>query len=296
MSQVKVLRQAENLVGEGPVWDSVGQALYWVDILSKQYFRDDLKGGFETTTVDRHIGAVLPTQRSGELLLMVRDGFQLRSPEGEIVDLCLPLADVPTIRFNDGKVDPRGRAYGGTMPYDWQSGAEHGELYRLHVRADSAQLTTVESPVKLANGLGWSPDGATLYFIDSGDFVVYAYDYDVDSGKASGRRVLASVEPVDGLPDGLTVDAEGAVWVAMHGAGRVRRYLPGGELDREIVLPATQLTSVCFAGPDLDLLIVTSARLGLTDEALATQPLAGSVFSVDAGVRGLPSTPWRVDA
>jgi len=289
MSDVDVLQHAEAIVGEGPAWDARTSTLWWVDILGCTGHWNDLNGRTGSFTIDRHLGAILPSADEGELLLMVRDGFQVRGAEGGIRDLALPLTGDPAVRFNDGKVDPRGRAFGGTMAYDWQHGRALGALFRL----DGSSVATIESDVRLANGLGWSPDGTTFYFVDSGAQTVHAYDYDLDAGIPRNRRVFAEVPAALGLPDGLAVDDEGCVWIAVHGAGEVRRYTPEGECVRTMPLPATQVTSLCFAGADRTSLVVTSARLLLDEAELERQPLAGSVFVFDAGVSGPPATPWQ---
>lgn len=288
MIEVDVLQRAEAIVGEGPAWDARTGILWWVDILASTGHWNDLNGQTGTFTIDRHLGAILPTADVGEQLLMVRDGFQLRGADGAVRDLCLPLSDNPAVRFNDGKVDPRGRAFGGTMAYDWQNGPPLGALSRL----TGPNLVEVEADVRLANGLGWSPDGTRFYFTDSGAQTTYVYDYDVDSGIPHNRRVFAEIPRSEGLPDGLAVDDEGCVWIALHGAGQVRRFAPDGRCVRTVAVPATQVTSLCFAGADRTTIAVTSARFMLSPAELERQSLAGSVFAFDAGVSGPAATPW----
>ena len=299
MTTVEVLQHAEAIVGEGPVWDARAQTLHWVDILAGTAHSTTLDGRTSSFAVDGHLAGVLPTADPDQLLLMMRDGFRLRKVDGTLLDLALPLAEHPGIRFNDGKVDPHGRAFGDTMAYEWQTGEPVGALYRLDADADAltatapaAEVTTIEAGARLSNGIGWSPDSALMYFTDSGAQAIYVYDYDLDAGTPRNRRVFLEVPPEDGLPDGLAVDDDGFVWIALHGSGTVRRYTPEGALDRVVEIPATQVTSLCFVGPSLDRIAVTSARYLLTPETLADQPLAGSVFVFDAPAPGPAATPW----
>lgn len=300
MRDIEVLQRATAIVGEGPTWDAITNTLWWVDILGCTAYGNDLNGAIQSFTIDRHLAAVMPGSNDGELLLLVRDGFQVRSAEGSVRDLLLPFANEPTIRFNDGKVDPRGRAIAGTMAYEWQTGAPKGGLYRLDVSpyfttdADGprATLVTIESSTRLSNGLGWSPDGSILYFTDSGAQTTYKYEYDLDTGTACNRQVFVEIPAADGVPDGLTVDDEGCVWIALHGAGAVRRFTPSGVLERTISFPVSQVTSMCFVGPKRDMIAVTSARLMLDAAALEREPLAGSVFVFDSPATGPAATPW----
>jgi sugar lactone lactonase YvrE len=239
----------------------------------------------------------------GELLLLLRDGFYVRGSDGDVVPLARPLAETPEIRFNDGKVDPRGRAFGGSMPY--AVGPPDAVLYRLDSPGlspgdESSELdspavaTPCVSGLSLSNGLGWSPDGRQMYLIDSQPGTVWRYDYDLDTGAMSDPEVLLQVSRQGGvMPDGLTVDDDGCLWVALWGAGECHRYSPDGRLDRVIALPVTQPTSMCFAGADLSTLIITTATYGLDEAALAAQPLAGGVFALDANCTGPAATPWR---
>lgn len=288
MTTVEVLREAAADVGEGPTWDAATQTLVWVDVHGCAVHREDLAGGFTSTVLDRHVGAALPSATAGELLLVLRDGFYTLGPDGP-APIATPLADRPEIRFNDGKVDPRGRAFGGTMPYDTQ-GDRAGALYRL----DPPGVATVcVDPVKLANGMGWTSDERSMYFVDSGTHQVHRYAYDVETGTMAAAELFLECDPAQGMPDGLTIDHDDCVWIAFWGAGQIRRFTPQGQLDRVVDLPITQPTSMCFAGPDLSTLVITSARFSLDEPALAAQPLAGALFAVDVGCSGPAATPWN---
>lgn len=287
MSAVDVLRETTADVGEGPAWDAATDTLVWVDVHAGAVYRDDMWGGWQEIVVDRHVGAALPSARVGELLLVLRDGFYTHGSDGPTA-IATPVADQPAIRFNDGKVDPRGRAFAGTMPY--ARGELPGALYRLD---PPGVATACVDPVLLSNGLGWSADERTMYLVDSAAQRVRRFAYDAESGELGQEDVFLTVDPADGMPDGLTVDHDDCLWIAFWGAGQVRRYTPNGRIDRVVDLPVTQPTSVCFAGPDLSTLVITTARYSLDGSALAAQPLAGSLFAADVRCSGPAATPWN---
>lgn len=288
-SNPELLRTATADVGEGPAWDAATGTLLWVDIHACEVYREDLGGGTRTTRLDCHVGAALPSATAGEVLLLVRDGFRVLGTDGSVTELVSPLSDRPDVRFNDGKVDPRGRAFGGTMPYTAGASPE-GALYRLD--PGPAAVPCVQ-PLHLSNGLGWTPDATGMYLIDSGAQTVFRYAYDADEGTLSDQRSFLELPSAEGMPDGLTVDDDGGVWVALWGAGAIRRYTPDGRLDRVVELPVSQPTSMCFVGPDLTTLAITTARYALDESALAAEPLAGSLFAVDVGCSGPAATPWQ---
>jgi sugar lactone lactonase YvrE len=191
---------------------------------------------------------------------------------------------VPRARFNDGKCDPAGRFLAGTMAYDLTSGA--GCLYRLDPDRSVTRLLT---GVTISNGLAWSGDGTTLYYIDSPAQGIDAFDYDVETGRLANRRRLVEIPHDAGLPDGMTIDEDGCLWVGLYGGSAVHRYTPAGKLDVTVSFPATNITCPVFGGPGFGVLYVTSARDGLDDRELADQPHAGAVFAADVGTRGLPA-------
>jgi sugar lactone lactonase YvrE len=193
-------------------------------------------------------------------------------------------ADVPTNRMNDGKCDPGGRFWAGTMAFEVTPGA--AALYRLD---PDLQVTRVVSGVTLSNGLGWSLDGRQMFYIDSMSHGVDVFDFEPADGSLGERRRLITIAPDEGLPDGMTVDAEGCLWVALHGSGSIRRYTPDGHVDRVVRVPPTMVTSCAFGGPDLTDLYITTMNLGLSEEARRAQPLAGGLFRCQPGVRGLPA-------
>ncbi|MFF3088732.1 SMP-30/gluconolactonase/LRE family protein [Streptomyces nojiriensis] len=286
---------------EGPVWHAGRGDLLWVDITAGLVHRaplvarDDDSGlpdvGTRTTvSLDRPVGAVAPCA-SGGLLAAAGTTFLRIDEAGVATEFAAPVVpdDGTPRRFNDAKCDPGGRLLGGTMAYDATPGA--GTLYRLD---PDGTVTTVLSPVTISNGLGWSPDGRLLYYADSPTRRVDVFDHDPVTGALSARRPFADTGPA-GMPDGLAVDTEGRVWVAVWGAGLVRAYTPDGALHAVVTVPASQVSSCAFAGPDLDLLIITTASDGLTAAQLAAQPHAGRIFICRPGATGLPVAPFADD-
>ncbi len=201
-----------------------------------------------------------------------------------LVPLAVPVeAGTPDTSINDGKTGPDGRLYFGTR--DLAQRREMGGLYRLDDDLAARRLT---DRVTAGNGIDWSPDASVLYFVDSGDYRVWAFDFDGRDGSISRKRVFASVAEPDGLPDGLTVDATGGVWVALYGGGRLHRYAPDGQLTDVIPVPVRYPTSCAFAGPGLDTLVVTSAYARIEDAGETRQELDGAVLAAKAGVAGKP--------
>lgn len=271
-------------LGEGPVWDSTAGCLWFVDIHGRSVHRLDASAG----TVARHdvarqIGAAIP-RTDGGLVLALDNGIHLYTWGESTTELVIPVGDGdPAIRMNDAKCDPRGRLWAGTMATDFRPGVS--TLFRFGRRGAFAAVRGCA----LANGLGWSPDGTRMYFVDSRRRIVEAFDYDVETGEISGRRTWLTVPEADGWADGLTVDAEGGVWVAMYLNGAVHRYDPDGALSEVIRLPTRKVTSVCFGGTGLADLYVTSASSGLSARELEAEPQAGFVFVVPGAGAGQPT-------
>ncbi|KUL44881.1 SMP-30/gluconolactonase/LRE family protein [Streptomyces regalis] len=270
----EVAIRAEAELGEGPTWDPDGGRLIWIDILgSRIHTYDPVSGRRSVRTTPQHIGAVKP-RAGGGLVLNLRDGVGLLDPDDTF--RWLHHEPVPGRRANDAAVAPDGSLWAGTMRYDEAPGG--GTLSR--VTGDGA-VEVVLDDVAVSNGTGWSPDGSLMYYIDSPTRRVDVFDH--ADGRAVNRRPLVEIEDGAGFPDGLTVDAEGCVWVALWEGSAVRRYTPDGELDRVIPLPVPRVTACAFAGPDLTDLYITTARVGLA----SPPPLAGSVFVVPGAGKGL---------
>lgn len=274
--------ESKDILGEGPVWSVDEQALYWVDIKRALLQRLTLKTGKHTTwKMPSDIGSYA-LRESGEAVVALRTGFAFFDfDSGDIEPIVDPEAHLPGNRFNDGKCDRQGRFWAGTMAETEDSPS--AAFYRLDV---DGSCHTMRTGVTVSNGLGWSPDNKIMYYTDSPTCNIYAYDFDLASGAIHNERVFVHHE--DGFPDGLTVDAEGYVWGAKWDGWKVVRYAPNGTVDRVVDMPVQRPTSCMFGGPNLTQLFITSASIDLTEAELAQQPLAGSVFVVETGVKGLP--------
>jgi sugar lactone lactonase YvrE len=270
-------------LGEGPRWDAATGTLLWVDILGHRVHRYDPATGRDSVVpVSGIVSLALPRRRGG-VVIGLPDGLHLLDGEHSPLIAGIETERVDT-RTNDGACDAAGRLWVGTMALDERSPV--AALYR--VDSDLA-VTTVLTGTTISNGLGWSPSGRNFYFIDSPTRRVDVFDHDPDTGALERRRPFAAVEVEGAVPDGLAVDAEGGVWVALHGGWGLRRYAPDGELAATVELPVARVTSCCFGGDGLRDLYVTTRRDGLSASELAAQPLAGALLRLDAGVAGLPT-------
>ncbi|XP_071508885.1 regucalcin-like [Diadema antillarum] len=296
---VEVVQENVGFLLEGPHWDDVTNTLLYVDIVGNTIYRyDPSSGQSKSVNIGETVGAAVPTA-SGRTLASgaSRVGFvDWESGDFETVaSLDLP----PFTRFNDSKCDPVGRYWTGTMGYEvTASGAElpaktkRGCLYRLD---GGNKLSTHVQNVTISNGLAWTADHSTMYYIDSFSFAVDAFDYDIKTGDISNRRRVITIPESAGFPDGMCIDSEDMLWVAVFGAGSVNRYNPRtGELLRTVNLPVTIITSCCWGGAGLDELYVTTAKVSLTEEQLKTQDKAGSLFRVTGlGVKGVKGQPYQ---
>ena len=270
-------------LGEGVRWNAKEQRLYWVDIENHLFYRYDPTQGSsgkpERFDVGQPVG-VLAFREKGGLVMGAKAGLGTWDFASESFTLvAAPEAGKANARFNDGAVDPAGRFWAGTMT---PTGAT-SSLYRLD---PDGSVHTMETGLGISNGVGWSLDGRTMYLTDSPRFVIYAYDFDVDSGAISNRRAFVQGSSADGQPDGMTLDAEGFVWSAHWGAHHVVRYDPAGKVERIVELPVSQVTCCAFGGPDLTDLYITSAWTGLKDEQRAKEPLAGDIFVLHTDIKG----------
>ena len=272
-------------LGEGPCWDAATRTLLWVDIPGGAVHRTDPVSGQTTTTwLGAPVSAVLP-DRSGDLVVLRRDRI-VRLGTGEVLG-ALDLD--PAVRFNDAKCDPSGRLWAGTMHTAKQPGT--AALYRL----DPDGLRAVVSAVTISNGFGWSPDRTRMYYIDTPTRCVDVFDVSA-AGELANRRHLVDLrdeDPSVGRPDGMTVDRDGMLWVALIGGAALRRYRPDGVLDRVVPLPVSHPTSCAFGGPDGGDLFVTTARDPVPDTERAAQPLAGRLLRLRPGPTGDAATPYR---
>lgn len=271
-----------DILGEGPVWNGREQALYWVDIRAPAVRRLDPSTGERRSWAMPELCPGVGFDRNGPIVALRRFIVSLDTDNGAT----RPLVEVEPAaldnRLNEMRCDRQGRIWVGSMR-DFGA-AVTGSLYRIV----PPRVTKMLEPVHLPNGIAWSPDSRTMYFADTGDKRVRAYDFDAASGAMSGMRILVAAEALPGVPDGCAIDADGCMWSVRYGAGMIVRITPDGRIDRKVELPATQPTACAFGGSDLRTLYVTSARQRLTDEALAQQPHAGSIFALRPDVGGLP--------
>ncbi len=280
---------ARAIIGEGPVWDADRGLLWWVDILGGLVHAfDPATGKDDAFEIGQAAGAVA-LRHDGGILVLGQDAILALDPATRRLAPVFAFArENPPRRSNDAKPDPTGRLWIDRMPFDHAHGM--GSLRRLDA---DLNLMSILTDLTIPNGLAWSPDGATLYFAESLSRVVTAYDFDGTTGAISGGRPFLRIGaetgmPAEAVPDGLTVDAEGSVWVAVWNGRCVIRVSPAGEVQARFDLPVSQVSSVCFGGADLSDLYVTSAREDFVEEDDAREPLAGGLFRVRPGVRGLP--------
>jgi sugar lactone lactonase YvrE len=286
--RAEVALEVKAKLGEGPVWDEREQELLFVDILG-QRVHGFCPGGraHRSFDVGRPVGAVV-LREDGGLVLAAHDAFWFAESDGsQMVPLGEFRADGQRVRFNDGKVDPSGRFLAGTL--QWQESNAMGSLYML--AADGSVVTLLEE-VRGSNGLAWSPDGTVLYYIDSPSLTIDAFSVELGTGRLSARRVVARVE--GGNPDGMAIDDEGLLWVAVWDGCRVDRINPAdGRRVAVVRVPTRNVSSVAFGGPLRDELFVTTARAGLNNNALSAEPYAGDLFTVRLGVTGPTSYRFK---
>jgi sugar lactone lactonase YvrE len=282
----------QHLLGESARWDVRRDELLRVDILDGRVYRDRVDDdGYlipvRIYEVPGTVGAIAPVEGDEGWLLASNRGFAYLSEDGSL----RRLADVAPewVRMNDAACDPQGRFWAGTKAHDNRVGG--GALYRLGRDGHTEQML---DGLTISNGLGWSPDGGTMYLADTIPRVIHAFAFDGDRGTISDGRVLVTVTEGEG-PDGLTVDAAGDIWVAIFGAGRVQRYSPAGVLREELRVPAVETTSCAFAGPGLNRLYVTTATEDWSDEQRRAEPAAGLTYRFDTDATGRPAAPFRPD-
>jgi sugar lactone lactonase YvrE len=283
-----VVADVHAVLGEGPVWVEREQALYWVDIKGYKVFRHTpAEGALKVWDTPYRVCSLAPREGGG-FIAGTEDGFSRVDLEADrFVPLVNPEPERVSNRFNDGKLDRAGHFWAGTMDNDEQEAS--GALYRLDPDGNWAR---VDDDYRVTNGPAFSPDGRTMYHNDSARQVTYAFDLD-EAGNASNRRTFLQFGEGDGYPDGMTVDAEGCLWIAFWDGWSVRRFSPDGQLVDRIDVPTARPTSCAFGGPDLAQLYISSASIGLGKDELEQQPHAGALFVADPGVRGLADPPFR---
>lgn len=271
---------AKATLGEGPAWDAKTQTLYWVDVLEKRIYA----GSKLFLQLDDYVGCLAP-RKDGGLIIAQRFGFWTFEPDtNKLTTLASPKGEPSNNRFNDGKCDPAGRFVAGTMDHNEQEAS--GALYSLSTEGRVKKLL---KEVRISNGIAWSPDHKTMYFIDTPTREVKAFDYDIETGQIANPRVLIRLANTFGWPDGMTTDMKGNLWIALWGGARVSQWNAKGVLLEQFGVPALNVTSCVFGGPDMNELFITTARVGMDAAALKKYPQAGGVFRMQTGVTGMPT-------
>lgn len=286
---VELVLDTKATLGEGPVWDNREQLLYWVDIMAYRLYRyHPHDGTIDCFQFDRYIGAVAIRQ-SGGLLLAMQHGFYSFN---ETIQQPIPICELETHldnRFNDGKCDSLGRFWSGSL--SMAHIVDDGAFYRLDTNHSVHRMI---SGIGISNGLGWNADNTIMYYIDSLTHCVDAFDFDLEKGEIRNRRIVYEVPKSQGVPDGMTVDEEGMLWVAIAGGYEVARINPRtGKKIESIPLPVSIVTSCEFGGVNGNELYITSGRMGLSESQIALEPLAGGLFKVKLDVRGGNIYPFK---
>jgi sugar lactone lactonase YvrE len=278
-------RRAE--LGESPLWDSASGRLFWVDINRGRVFCQSIEPGAvaRVHAIGQPVGSVFATT-AGAMVLAAKSGLlSLDADTGMVADL-RPANIGDGIRMNDGNCDSRGRSWVGSMALDERPGA--GSLYCI---GSDLSMTTKCDRVTISYGIDWSPDGGIMYYVDSATGRIDTFDFDCETGAIGNQQPFAVVSPEEGIPDGLTVDAEGFVWLALWGGWGLHRFDPKGRIDSHLPLPVSHPTSCAFGGPDLRELFVTTATVPLSPSELGRQPSAGMVLKCRPGMQG--REPYR---
>jgi L-arabinonolactonase len=284
----EIVVDAGNELGEGVLWSPAHGEVQWTDIFGRRFWAHSPSDGqVRSVPLPDRLGCFAPLGGTS-ILAGFAGGLEMFDLEKGTRRLIAAIEqDRPTTRVNDGRLDRRGRLVFGTMDEDPSGARPLGQIWSF----GGGRARVLASGVRIANSIAFSPDGRRMYFADTPEKRIRLYDYDLDSGVLSGERVFVTVEG-PGFPDGSTVDAEGCLWNAEWGGGRVVRYAPDGRVIRVLPLPASQVTCCAFGGARLDRLYVTTARTGLDPSALAAEPHAGALFAFDVGVSGLADAPF----
>jgi sugar lactone lactonase YvrE len=287
--EVKLVLDAKALLGEGAIWHPVENKLYWIDIEGKAlHIYDPAIQEDKQHTVEERIGTVVPVQLGGVLVALQNGIYKMDTNTGHLKFIVNPLPDV-NMRFNDGKCDPSGRFWVGSMALD--SRKKGATLYRMD---EDNRIYTMLDSVTISNGIVWTADKKTMYYNDTPTLTIQAFDYNNKTGEISNRRVAVTIPEGMGSPDGMTIDAEGKLWVALWGGNAVGRFDPlTGLLLQKITVPAPNVSSCAFGGKNLETLYITTARAWVTSEKLVEFPLSGGLFSVEPGVRGVPANFFK---
>jgi sugar lactone lactonase YvrE len=283
--KLEVVTEHYCLLGEGPVWDNRQNRIFWIDILNGEIHSFYPDGNLHRICKLGEVLGAISLRKSGGLVAAMKDRFAAIDPDTGIMQTLAKVeTHLPDNRFNDGKCDPAGRFWAGTMSVSNVPNA--GSLYLLE---KNLSVTTKIAGVSCSNGLAWSPDHQTLYYIDTPTQNVVAYAYDITNGNITDGRIVIRIPAGEGLPDGMTIDTEGMLWIALWGGWKVVRYNPfTGKQLHSVNLPVSRVTSCIFGGDMMEDLYITSARTGLSPSGLKSEPLAGALFVIkNSGFKGL---------
>lgn len=288
ITEMELLLDVKNQLGEGAIWNHKTQELWWIDIEGKKFSTyNPLTLKSKTYNTKQRIGTVVPSRNGQDAILALQNGvwrFNLESDE--MTFLVSPEIDTNNIRLNDGKCDPAGRLWVGSMHLNQTKYAAN--LFQIQPNKDKVLIREMQDSVTISNGITWSLDEKTMYYIDTDRGNVRAYNYDKTTGEITKERVVITVSDTLGYPDGMTIDNEGMLWIALWNGDCVTRWNPNtGELLQKIEVPAHNVTSCSFGGENLETLYITSASIDMTAAELAAKPLSGGVFKINPGVRGV---------
>ena len=269
-------------LGEGPFWDSKRSRLHWVDIIGKKIISQNLDGSnIHALEVDGNPGCVVLSD-DGTMVAGVDNQISSLDGGGNLLKVLADTKEDSGLRFNDGKCDPSGRFWVGSM--DRKEKNKLGSLYSWN---SIEGLVNREQGVTVSNGMGWSPDNSLFYYIDSPTREVSVYDFDLSTGSINNKRRFISFSEEDGFPDGMTIDNEGRLWIAFWGGSKIMCVNPDSKAIEEVVsFPVSKITSCAFGGEKMDQLFITSAKVQVNEK---DEPMAGKTFVVSLGVKGLPS-------
>lgn len=289
--ELELVLDAKALLAEGPSWDSQRKSLYWVDILANKFCRWDPRTGVnEEFPVGESVGAVVPNI-DGDVLLVTKDGFKrYEFATKQLIPIVDPEEHLPGNRFNDGKCDPCGRFWAGTMDH-----AEKGVTGALYCLDKDHSCRKMFEGVGISNGMDWSPDKKHMYYIDSMSQKILCFNFDLAEGRISEPSVLIDFKDEEGLPDGMTVDEEGMLWIAHWDGWQVSRWNPYTKQRLGTIhVPVARVTSCAFGGDELDTLYITTASVGLTSTELKNQPFSGGIFAIKLKVKGISRGPCKL--
>jgi len=281
VADINYIPNAKSVLGEGPIYNEMENALYWTDIKSNRLYKYDLESkDTDTYTFSKLISSFVFTKEN-KIIATTKDGFEyLDTKTLSTKKIVNPEENIQENRFNDGKCDKKGRYFAGTM--DNNEDEVTGSLYCF----DGKNIEKKEKDLFISNGLGWNNDSSKFYLTDSPTRTIYVYDYSLETSKMSNKKVFVKLDEKDGYPDGLCVDSEDYIWGAHWDGWKITRYTPDGKIDKVYDLPVPNVSSCCFGGPNLDILFITSAQKGLSPQELQEAPLSGNTFYMQTNTKG----------